>query len=133
MAKKKEQWTLFGVPMTAEQIKACKRARQQGDRRVRLESTPEQNIAWKNAVALEAPEKQRIIDEYRNRPDYARSIACRRRKLGLTLDELAEQTGISKANLSRLETGFTKNPTLETLRRVGEALGLVLLVDFAVG
>lgn len=48
----------------------------------------------------------------------------RRRKLGLTLDELAGRTGISKPYLSLIETGRVPNPPSdEKLRRLEVALG----------
>lgn len=47
-----------------------------------------------------------------------------RRQLGLTLDELAGRTGISKPYLSLIETGRVANPPSdEKLRRLEQALG----------
>src|SRR6476660_2210139 len=46
-----------------------------------------------------------------------------RRRLGLTLDELAGKTGISKPYLSLIETGRVMNPPSdEKLRRLEQAL-----------
>lgn len=122
--------TMYGVPMTDEQIEAVREARAAGKRRVVLESTPEQSAAWRKAIEEHEPEKQAIIAEFKNCPAYAKAIRNRRREIGMTLDELAESTGISKANLSRLENGRTTNPTLDTLERIGGGLGLVLTVGF---
>src|ERR1700683_5030873 len=48
----------------------------------------------------------------------------RRRRLGLTLDELAGKTGISKPYLSLIETGNVPNPPSdEKLRRLERVLG----------
>lgn len=48
-----------------------------------------------------------------------------RRQLGLTLDELAGRTGISKPYLSLIETGRVPNPPSdEKLRRLEQALGI---------
>src|ERR1700760_4045659 len=48
----------------------------------------------------------------------------RRRRLGLTLDELAGKTGISKPYLSLIETGRVPNPPSdEKLRRLEQTLG----------
>jgi DNA-binding XRE family transcriptional regulator len=49
-----------------------------------------------------------------------------RERLGLSLTDLSERTGITRAALSRLENGWNLNPTLETLYRYTEALGLGL-------
>lgn len=47
-----------------------------------------------------------------------------RRRLGLTLDDLAERTGISKPYLSLIETGRVPNPPSdEKLRRLEQTLG----------
>src|SRR2546421_10820511 len=47
-----------------------------------------------------------------------------RRRMGLTLDELAGRTGISKPYLSLIETGRVPNPPSdEKLRRLEQALG----------
>src|ERR1700746_3952647 len=47
-----------------------------------------------------------------------------RRRLGLTLDELAGRTGISKPYLSLIETGRVPNPPSdEKLRRLEQTLG----------
>jgi len=51
-------------------------------------------------------------------------IRRNRRKLGLTLDELAGRTGISKPYLSLIETGRVPNPPSdEKLRRLEQSLG----------
>ena len=51
-------------------------------------------------------------------------IRKNRRKLGLTLDELAGRTGISKPYLSLIETGRVPNPPSdEKLRRLEQSLG----------
>lgn len=46
-----------------------------------------------------------------------------RRERGLTISQLAEQTGMKRPNLSRLEHG-RHDPSLETLDRVAQALGV---------
>ena len=49
----------------------------------------------------------------------------RRVEAGLTLDDVAETSGIDKAYLSRLENGKVLNPTFETLYRYAAAIGPV--------
>ena len=46
-----------------------------------------------------------------------------REAAGLSLADLAERTGMDKAALSRLETGRSGNPTIDTLARYARALG----------
>src|SRR4051794_32124040 len=51
-------------------------------------------------------------------------IRRQRRRLGLTLDELAARTGVSKPYLSLIETGRVPNPPSdEKLRRLEQTLG----------
>jgi DNA-binding XRE family transcriptional regulator len=50
---------------------------------------------------------------------------CRER-MGLSLTDLSERTGLTRPAISRLETGWNLNPTLETLFRYTEALGVGL-------
>lgn len=45
-----------------------------------------------------------------------------RERLGLTLDQLAEQAGLSKAHLSRLESG-ERQPSISALLELANALG----------
>jgi transcriptional regulator with XRE-family HTH domain len=52
-------------------------------------------------------------------------VKALRRDAGLTLDELAERAGVSRAMLSKLERG-EKNPTLVVAARVAEGLGVTL-------
>ena len=52
-----------------------------------------------------------------------------RREEGLTQKELSERSGITQADISRLERG-TGNPSLKTLQRVARALQMVLKIEF---
>ena len=52
---------------------------------------------------------------------------CRER-MGLSLTDLSERTGLTRAAISRLETGCNLNPTLETLFRYTEGAGCGLEV-----
>ncbi len=51
----------------------------------------------------------------------ARQVIELREKHGLTQVQLAEQTGISQAQISRIERGVV-TPTTTTLAKIGEAL-----------
>lgn len=53
--------------------------------------------------------------------DIAMQIVALREKAGFTQVELAERTGISQADISRIERGAT-SPTAKTLQRIAEAL-----------
>jgi DNA-binding phage protein len=45
----------------------------------------------------------------------------------LTLEQIAQRTGIGKANLSRLFNQQQPNPTIDTLLRISDAVGYELL------
>lgn len=53
--------------------------------------------------------------------DLPRQIRSRRAALGLTLDGLAERSGVSRAMLSEIERG-TKNPTIRVVAQIAEGL-----------
>ncbi len=53
-----------------------------------------------------------------------------RQESHLTQKELAERCGITQANISNLENGTTK-PTIDTLKKIADALGMRLVVEFA--
>ena len=75
---------------------------------------PEFQAEWK---AME-PERQII-----------RAIVEGREAKDLTQKQLAEVTGITQADISRLENG-TANPSLRTLKRLAAGLGMDLKVEF---
>ncbi len=48
---------------------------------------------------------------------------------GLTQKQLSERTGISQADISRIERG-TANPSLHTLQRLAAGMGRHIQIDF---
>ena len=52
-----------------------------------------------------------------------------RKSAGLTQKQLSERTGIAQADISKLENG-SANPSLRTLRRLANGLGMKLKVEF---
>ena len=61
--------------------------------------------------------------------DITRALLDARIRTGLTQMELAEKTGISQADISRLENG-TRNPSLALLKRLAEAMDSTLRIEF---
>jgi predicted transcriptional regulator len=49
-----------------------------------------------------------------------------RERAGLSLTDFSERSGLTRAQISRFENGFNLNPTVETLFRYTEALGVSL-------
>ena len=61
--------------------------------------------------------------------DITRVLLDARIKAGLSQTELAEKTGISQADISRLENG-TRNPSLALLKRLATAMDSTLRIEF---
>lgn len=64
-------------------------------------------------------------------PEFAiiQAIIDARKNADLTQKELSERTGITQADISKLESG-NANPSLRTLRRLAKALGMRLKLEF---
>ena len=58
-----------------------------------------------------------------------RAMINAREKTGMTQKELSEKTGITQADISRLENG-NANPSLKTLQRLAEGMGMTLKLEF---
>ena len=61
--------------------------------------------------------------------DITRAIMNARIQAGLTQTELSKKSGISQADISRLENG-TRNPSLNILKRLAEAMNTTLKIEF---
>jgi len=61
--------------------------------------------------------------------DITRAIMDARIRAGLTQMELSQKSGISQADISRLENG-TRNPSLSLLKRLAEAMNTTLRIEF---
>lgn len=75
---------------------------------------PEFRAEWES----QAPERQIM-----------HAILEGRQSCNLTQEQLAQVTGINQANISRLENG-TANPSLRTLKRLAEGMGMELKLEF---
>lgn len=64
-------------------------------------------------------------------PEFAiiQAMVDARKHSGLTQKELSERTGIAQSDISKLENG-SANPSLRTLRRLAEGMGMKLKVEF---
>lgn len=57
------------------------------------------------------------------REQMAAKLKALRERRGLTQEQLAEKSGVSRTYLARLETG-RQDPTLSTLEKLAKALGV---------
>ena len=61
--------------------------------------------------------------------DVIRALINARKSVNITQQELARKTGISQADISKIENG-TRNPTLNMLKRLADGLEMQLRLDF---
>ena len=78
---------------------------------------------------LRDPEFKAEWDALEPERQIIRAMLEGRGRADLTQQELAEATGITQADISRLENG-TANPSLRTLKRLASGMGMRLKVDF---
>jgi len=101
--------------------------------------TPEEQARVTEArrlIASEEPEIRRKAREYKHAYESARAtlqdavkvLKAERERMGLSLAEVSERTGIERPNLSRLENEPEANPTVATLSRYADALGKRLTI-----
>jgi len=57
------------------------------------------------------------------------ALKALREQQGLSITDLAEQTGMDRAMISRLENGQLDNPTIATVTRYAKALGKKVVVS----
>jgi DNA-binding phage protein len=62
-------------------------------------------------------------DQFMEMRVLAAELRRQRTALGLSLTDVSERTGMTRAALSRLENGWNANPTVDTLFRYAAALG----------
>ena len=78
---------------------------------------------------LRDPEFKAEWDALEPERQIMRAIVEGRDEQALTQKQLSEMTGITQADISRFENG-TGNPSLRTLKRLAEGLGMSLTVEF---
>lgn len=78
---------------------------------------------------MKDPEFKREYDALENEFSIAEAIIHARAEAGLTQKELSAKTGIYQADISKMERG-NGNPSLRTLKRLAEGLGMKLKIEF---
>ncbi len=78
---------------------------------------------------LKDPNFKKEYDELE--PEFAiiNAIIDARKEMGLTQKQLSELTGITQADISKLENG-NANPSLKTLQRLAAAMGKTVKISF---
>lgn len=89
-------------------------------------------IAEEPVIRRKAKEYKQAYEESRaTLVDALKLLKAERERMGLSLAEIAERTGMERPNLSRLENEAEANPTISTLTRYAEALGKRLFIALA--
>ena len=70
-------------------------------------------------------EYEALAPEY----DIIQAMIDARRSMNITQKELSERTGVTQADISRIENG-TRNPSLNMMKRLAEGMGMVLKLEF---
>ena len=78
---------------------------------------------------LKNPEIKAEYDALEAEYDIIQAMIYARNKQHITQKELAERTGITQADISRIENG-TRNPSLAMVKRIAEGLGMRLKLEF---
>lgn len=78
---------------------------------------------------LSDPEFKKEYDALRPELAIMQAIIDARKASGMTQKDLAEKTGITQSDISRLENG-NANPSLKTLQRLAEGMGMILRLEF---
>ena len=78
---------------------------------------------------LKNPEFKKEYDALEPEYNIMLALLKARKSQNLTQKELSERTGITQADISRIENG-TRNPSLAMLKRLAEGLGMQLKLEF---
>lgn len=78
---------------------------------------------------LSNPEVREEYDALEAEFDIIQALIDARKKQNITQKELSERTGITQADISRIEKGM-RNPSLEMVKRICKGLGMRLKVEY---
>ena len=75
------------------------------------------------------PEVKAEYDALEAEYDIIKALIQVRHEQNMTQKQLAEKTGITQADISRIENG-TRNPSLDMIKRLAKGLGMQLKLEF---
>ena len=79
--------------------------------------------------SLKNPELRAAYDALQPEYDIIQAMIDARESQHMTQKELSEATGITQADISRIENG-TRNPSLEMVKRLAAGMGMQLRLEF---
>jgi len=103
-------------------------------KRIHQTTSPEQRAEIQRLAELaespaERAEAARFFAEHQRLRDIMASLRAERIRQKISLTQAAEQIGMDRSNLRRLETDPSANPTLDTVQRLAEAVGKHIRVE----
>lgn len=81
-------------------------------------------------VQLVDTEDTPIVSDYDIDSEVSDLIALTRTQLGITQKQLAEKSGVSQANISKIENGNYR-PSIQVLKRIADSLEKRLVIELA--
>ena len=78
---------------------------------------------------LQDPEVKKEYDALEAEYSIKQAIIDARNTVNMSQQELSQRTGIAQSDISKLENG-NANPSIKTLRRLAEGLGMKLKITF---
>lgn len=81
-------------------------------------------------IRLEKTNDKPIFFDYDIEEEVCELIVTTRNQLGITQKQLAEKSGVSQANISKIENGSYR-PSIPILKRIADGLGKRLVIEFA--
>lgn len=70
-----------------------------------------------------------VLSDYDIELEVRELIVSTRNQLGITQKQLAEKSGVSQANISKIENGSYR-PSISILRRIADGFGKRLVIEF---
>ena len=78
---------------------------------------------------LSNPEVKKEYETLKPEYEIIRAVLNARKTKNLTQQQLADRTGVNRADISRLENG-NSNPTIAQLQRIADGMDMTLKVEF---
>lgn len=80
-------------------------------------------------VKFEDTSDDPLIADYDIHAELRKMITTTRNLLEVTQNQLAEKSGVSQSNISKIESG-NYHPSIATVKKIADALGKRLVIDF---
>ena len=80
-------------------------------------------------VKTENIDNEPFIEDYDIYTELCQLIIFTRNSLEITQKQLAEKSGVSQSNISKIENGSYR-PSIAVLKKIADALGKRLVIDF---